>query len=113
MADAALEAVGAQSPALWTQANGIVTENGKPLEFGRHRFLIDPYEDEHPDQVIRKSAQAGWSTLAILKSFWLAKYRELNIGHTLPTQNVRSDFVFPKVNPLIAKNPAIAALVTK
>lgn len=51
--------------------------------------------------------------MAILKSFHLANYRGLNIGHVLPTQNIRSDFVFPKVNPLILKNPAIAEIVVK
>ncbi len=49
--------------------------------------------------------------MAILKSIWSAGFAGQNIIYALPTNNVVNDFVKPKVNPLIASNPAIAALV--
>src|SRR5690606_29200112 len=77
--------------------------------FHDHRFMIDIYSDEHPDIVCRKSAQVGYSVMAILKVLWILKYAKLNVIYVLPTNNVVNDFVKPKVDPLISSNPAIAA----
>jgi phage terminase large subunit GpA-like protein len=38
---------------------------------------------------------------------------KLNIIYTLPTQNATKDFVIPKVNMLITRNPAVQALITQ
>src|SRR3989344_2358823 len=86
--------------------NSIVNENGSPIEFENHSFLIDPYLDNTEVQAIRKCAQIGWSTLSILRSFHLARYAGANIIHTFPSRNVSKDFVIPKVNPLILNNKA-------
>lgn len=96
----------------WVINNDMVNENDQPLEFFNHRFLIEPYMDTTKDQVIMKSAQVGWSVLAILKSFWLAKHRKFNIIYVLPTRNVVKDFVTPKVNPMIYKNKVVRDSVT-
>jgi hypothetical protein len=95
----------------WILANNIVNENGTPIEFKDHKFLIDPYMDNTPRQAIRKCAQIGWSVLAILRSFHLARFLGANIIHTFPSRNMSKDFVVPKVNPLIERNPAIKKLI--
>jgi len=95
----------------WILNNNFINENDQPIEFEKHRFLIDPYLDEHPDIVVKKSAQIGWSVLAILKGIHIAGYKGLNVIHTLPTQNVIKDFVIPKVNPLVQKNKAARELL--
>jgi hypothetical protein len=95
----------------WVLNNGIVNENGSPIEFDDHRFLVDPYLDCSPRQVTMKSAQIGWSTLAILKSFHLAKFAGANIIHTFPSRNMSKEFVVPKVDPLIERNRAIKKFV--
>lgn len=102
----------ASSPLAWTHLQKFVTENQKPVEFKSHRFLIHPFADLHPDQVIKKSAQVGFSVTAILKSIWLARYMKLNIIYALPTNDVVKGFVQPKVDTLIASNPAIAQMIT-
>lgn len=61
--------------------------------------------------VSHNCAQIGWSTLAILRSFHLAQFAGANIIHTFPSRNISKDFVVPKVDPLIARNPAIKKLV--
>lgn len=96
-----------ESVIAWIRSNNFVNENGKPIELTEHRFLFQPYADDHPDQVIMKSAQIGWSTLAILKTMHLAAYKGLNIAYTLPTQNVMKDFVEPKVDAMIRGNDAL------
>ena len=95
----------------WLFDNEFKNENDKPIEFQNHRFLLQPYYDDHPDQVIMKSAQIGWSTLAILKSIHIAAYKGLNIVYSLPTQNVMKDFVEPKVDAMIRTNPVLQDLV--
>ena len=99
------------NPAMWVLDNKFVNENQKPFEFSKHRFMLQPYADSSPDQVIMKSAQVGWSVAAILKTIHAAKYLGLNVIYVLPTRNVVHDFVTPKVNPMIERNPVIAAMV--
>lgn len=101
------------SPTAWIVANGFLNENQKPIEFTKHRFLIDPFDDMSPDIVVKKSAQVGFSVLSILKSFWLAGYRGLTTIYVLPTQDIVKSFVNPKVDPLITSNPALARMVGK
>lgn len=103
----------ASSPLAWAVLHNFITENQKTLEFTDHRFLIDPMSDFSTDLVVRKSAQVGFSTLAIIKSFWLCNYMKANVIYVLPTQNLMKDFVAPKVDPLISSNPVIAKLLSK
>lgn len=97
----------------WILSNRIINENDSPIEFHDHAFLVDPYLDRSPRQVIMKCAQIGWSTLAILRSFHLAKYAQANIIHTFPSRNMSKDFVVPKVNPLIMKNKVMSDMITE
>lgn len=99
------------SPFVWTDDNRMVTEQGRKLEFVDHKFLVEPWEDMTPVQGIIKCSQIGWSTLAILKTIWAARYKGWNIIYTLPTGDGVSDFVSSKVNPLITNNSTISDLV--
>lgn len=99
------------NPAMWILDNKFVNENQQPFEFDSHRFMLQPYSDSTPDQVIRKSAQVGWSVAAILKSVHAANFIKLNVIYVLPTRNASKEFVVPKVNPMLKRNPALAELV--
>jgi len=91
--------------------NGIVNESGYPMEFKDHSFMVKPFTDDTPKQVARKCSQIGWSTLAILRSFHLAKYAGANVIHTFPSRNMSKEFVVPKVDPLIQKNKVIRDMI--
>jgi Phage terminase large subunit (GpA) len=95
----------------WIQEHQIKTESGQPLSFKDHLFLFQPYTDESPKQVILKAAQIGFSTLAILKSFWIAKTRGLDIIYTLPTEADVQIFAGGKINRLIGQNPVLQGWV--
>lgn len=92
-------------------ANNILNENGDPITFKRHKFLLDIYMDNSPQMVIEKCSQIGGSTAIIIKSIHLAHYRKANIIYLLPSKSIVKDFVLPKVDPLISSNPAIKAMV--
>lgn len=99
--------VQASSVLAWILENGFVNETGKPLEFTKHRFLIDYMSDNHPLKVTKKAAQIGLTVAETLASFHLAKFYGLTTIHTLQTQDVIKGFVFPKVNPIIERNAEI------
>lgn len=99
------------NPAVWVLDEGFINENQKPIEFDRHRFMLQPYSDSSPDQVIMKSAQVGWSVLAILKSAHACKFLKLNVIYVLPTRNATHDFVIPKVNPMLDRNPKLREMI--
>lgn len=91
--------------------NDLVNENGNKLEFSKHHFLLEPYMDNSPMQVIRKASQVGWSTLAIIRAFHLANYIKANVIYTLPSKSIVKDFVTPKVDPIVENNPTLKAMV--
>lgn len=97
--------------AAWVLANNITNENGKPLDFRRHKFLVDFYMDQTPEIVCIKCSQIGFSTTAIIKSAHLCNYKKANVIYLLPSKSVVKDFVTPKVDPLINTNPALRGMM--
>lgn len=100
-----------RNAAAFIYQNKIENENQRPIEFVNHQFLIDPYMDNAKEQVAMKSTQVGWSTLAIIRSIHMANFYDANVIYTLPSKSVVTDFVTPKVNPLIETNPIIAKMM--
>ena len=92
---------------LFLEEYSIKNENGVKLDFRDHPFLWQPYQDMSSRLAILKAAQIGFTTLAVIKSLYVAKYKGLNIIYTLPTESDRNDFVAGKVNRIIAQNPVI------
>ena len=91
--------------------NDITNEQGKKIDFYDHFFLYDIYNDFSKKIVCTKAAQIGFSTLAILKTLWAAKYKKLDIIYTLPTVNDSQMFVKGKVNRIITQNKVLQEMV--
>jgi len=91
----------------WILEHGIKNEAGNPIDFRDHLFLLDIYEDQSPKLVCYKAAQIGFSTMAILKSLWMAKHGRLDIIYTMPSSSDMKDFVGGKVNRIINQNPVL------
>ena len=92
---------------LWVLDNRIKNEKGLPLEFKDHKFLKDIYNDFAPIQVVRKASQIGFTVMKVLKSFWLARYKNYNQIYCLPTFSDVNQLVPSKVNALILQNPIL------
>lgn len=89
----------------WIVDNEMKSEQGVPIEFATHRFLIDIYNDTSDDISIRKSAQVGGTIWATAGSAHEVAFEKRNAIYVFPTKgSIINDFVIPKVNPLIDKN---------
>lgn len=95
----------------WINNNAIKTENGKTLDFHTHRYLFDVYRDQSKYLCCLKAGQIGFSTMAILKTIWFAKYKKFNIGYILPTVEMVQKFVGSKVNPIAQQNPVVQEMM--
>ena len=82
----------------------IKNDQGQTLDFKSHEYLWAIYKDFSPKQVILKAAQIGFSTMANIKAFWLAKNKGMDIIYSLPSSSDIKDFVSGKTNRLIANN---------
>ncbi len=91
----------------WILNNQIKNENGRPIEFKDHRFMVDIYRDMSQIQVIQKASQVGASTMEILRVLHDARFLGINQIYTLPTADDVLKFVPSKVNQIIKVNPCI------
>jgi hypothetical protein len=96
----------------WLQEHKVKTETGVKLDFKDHLFMFDVYSDESPFIVCEKAAQITFSTMAIIKKFWMSKKRKLDIIYTLPSASDIKDFVGAKVNRIIQQNQILQDYVS-
>lgn len=94
----------------WIEHWNIKNEKGDPIEWLKHQFLIDIYNDQSDNLVVMKPAQVGLSTLEILKNIRDAEMLKMDIIYTLPTDSDVGQFVGGKVNRIIANSPHLEAL---
>lgn len=98
----------------WIVANNIKTEDGTPYDLRRTPFMFDILSELaklEKDVCIYKAAQVGFSTAAMLASFWVAKYKKVDMIYTLPTSSDVKDFAGGKINRIIAQNPVLSKWV--
>lgn len=85
---------------------GVNLENRLPVDFKEHKYLIDPYQDNHPNQCHKKGTQIGGSTMFILKSIYKCiKHLPLGCIYYFPTDTDVQDFSKGRITPLIQNNP--------
>ena len=94
----------------WIDYHQIKNEKGEPIEWIKHQFLIDIYNDESDNLVVKKAAQVGLSTLEIIKNIRDAESKRMDIIYTLPSDSDVKIFVGGKVNRIIANNPYLEKL---
>lgn len=82
-------------------------EKGLPIEFTKHKFLYDIYNDLSPFQALLKPPQIGATVMQTLKSFYVAKKLNKQIIYTLPTEGDVQDMVGGSINRIIAQNPIL------
>ena len=88
----------------------IKNEKGDPMTFEYHQFMIDIFDDQSQNLVVKKPAQVGMSTLEILKNIRDAEMNKMDIIYTLPSDADVGVFVGGKVNRIISNNPHLGDL---
>lgn len=94
-------------PVLFIKKYQIKNEAGLPIEFDKHFFLRDIYNDTSRFQVVLKPPQIGMTVLQLLKTLWMAKMKHIDIIYTLPTSGDVTDMAGGKINRIIAQNPIL------
>jgi len=103
----------ANSVYVWIKKKRIRNEKNELIEFTHHRFLLDIYTDDSKEIVVRKGAQSGGTTWAILSEIHDAMYLGINQIHTMPTVSDVQKLVPSKVNQMIKMNPCIRETMNK
>ena len=80
---------------------------GRPFSFARFPWLASIYNDDHPEIVVPKGSQLGFSIWALLRGFHglLTRYR--GVIYFMPTKDDVSAFVKGRIDPMIIDNPAM------
>lgn len=97
----------------WIDSEKIVNEDQRRIDLSRFYFLFDIYEDQSKEICVKKSAQSGISTWAILRGLHQGRYQGINQIHTLPTVGDANTFVQSKVNQIIKHNACLSAKMSK
>lgn len=100
----------------WSISN-IDLSDGKSWSLNDRKWLEEPYLALSPADIeknpiskarklaIRKSTQAGISTLSIAKALHFMSYWDVRVGYMLPRQADISIFSLTRVDPMIARSP--------
>ena len=110
MSEEAFEAV-RPSPPFHEWVKGIILD-GKPFTYNRHEYLIQPYQDMHPDQSELKATQLGLTSKAMLRVVHGARFGNYRgILYLFPSKSDVTDFSKGRVDSLIDDNPEIASWI--
>jgi len=63
----------------FVRLNKLMNEKNNPIDWVRHKFLFDIYDDWTPVQACIKASQIGFSTMVILKALFAARNKKYNI----------------------------------
>lgn len=81
------------------------TSRGNPLDFKKHTYLLQVYEDQHPFIVFMKPAQTGLTERMITEAIWLPDQFKENSIYFMPTAGLMGDLVQERVDEPFNNNP--------
>ena len=80
----------------WVKDNW--TSRGEPLDFEKHKYLVEIYKDQHPFIAFMKAAQTGGTERVITEALWLPDQRRENTVYVFPTGGSVGDLVQERVD---------------
>ncbi len=90
---------------LWARKERIVLD-GRPFDFDKHEYLIEPYADTHPYQVEIKATQLGLTSKALLRVVHSCRFGQYSgILYLFPSKTDVTEMSKGRLNPLIEDNP--------
>lgn len=91
----------------WAIALQLKNEEGKPLEWLKHRALVEILCDMHPLQVTMKCSQYGETTVKLFKAYFMSGVLGRRIIYSLPTEELVEDLSTTKLEPIEKENPLV------
>jgi hypothetical protein len=91
---------------LWVQKYW--TSRQKPLEFKKHKYLVQIYQDQSKELVWQKSAQAGLTERMLTEALWLPDQFNENSLYLFPTAGTISDMVQERIDGPLTANKYLA-----
>ena len=80
----------------WVKDNW--SSRGKPLDFEKHKYLVEIYEDQSPDITYMKSAQTGLTERMLTEALWLPDQYAENAIYFFPTGSTMGDMVQERID---------------
>lgn len=80
----------------WVKDNW--TSRGEPLDFEKHKYLVQIYKDQSPFLAMMKSAQTGATERMITEALWLPDQYNENSIYFFPTSGTISDLVQERID---------------
>ena len=90
----------------WVQRHW--TSRGEPLDFKKHKYLVQIYQDQSPEIVFKKSAQIGITERLVTEATWLPDQFRENSLYLFPTAGTVSDLVQERIDDPINNNPYLS-----
>jgi len=93
--------------------DNILTPKAEKLDWNNHQYQLDIYTDPAQRMVIKKAAQIGITTYAMIKALWFADTNDVSVIYTFPTAGDVLDFSRARINPMIQISPHLSRVVEK
>jgi len=74
------------------------SSRGEKLDFKKHKYLLQIYQDQHPNIVVMKSAQVGLTERFLTEAIWLPDQFKENSIYFMPTASMVSDLVQERID---------------
>ncbi len=86
----------------WVQDNW--TSREKALDFKKHKYLLQIYQDQSPDIVYKKASQVGLTERMLTEALWLPDQYKENSLYLFPTSGTLADLVQERIDDPINNN---------
>src|SRR3990167_8233706 len=93
----------------WEKAVWLNARN-EPLDFEKHKYLVDIYQDQHPSLIYQKAAQMGISERLISEAVWICDRLKKNVLFTTPTSSHLNDFVQARLEPVFMQSDYLSRI---
>ena len=93
----------------WVKAVWLTARN-EPLDFEKHKYLVDIYQDQHPSIIYQKAAQMGLSEHLISEAVWICDRLSKNVLYVFPTSSQLNDFVQARLEPVFMQSEYLSRI---
>src|SRR3990167_3891816 len=93
----------------WVKAVWLNARN-EPLDFEKHKYLVDIYQDQHPNIIYEKASQMGLSERLISESVWVCDRLSKNVLYVFPTSSQLNDFVQARLEPVFMQSDYLSRI---